>query len=385
MPIISPQIPEGLPELMRGLAKSVIKQNPDNLYEFAAEYFENLLRERDGDQGYKQFATYKVYKEHKKRNRNARGDSNFTSSRSQVVENVKIDDKVKSSVSSEEADSKLEQTPTDNGLIQQSSSADEKNYKKSVESGSLEKIASVAKIASIESVRSLHVPQPTEDATKGLANEDDDIQNMVLDEEMEQAALKIQSTFRGHKVRKDFNEQPAESSTLVQNIDQTALPGDIESAQTIEGEQEMNLESSVDVIEGESFFEDPECENLEPTMAQSSMTSVEACEQPTASESITQSIDDATILVEPTEHNKIKTELTICEANNEIASEPLAEGPDDNALQREASQNIMEIMEPKEIEPNAQNVDSVEPSLVDAKNPCEANGKQITFVFIVLL
>lgn len=31
---------------------------------------------------------------------------------------------------------------------------------------------------------------------------DGDVANMVLDEEMEQAALKIQSTFRGHKTRK---------------------------------------------------------------------------------------------------------------------------------------------------------------------------------------
>ena len=238
MPIISPQIPDGLPELMRGLAKSVIKQNPDNLYEFAAEYFENLLRERDGDQGYKQFATYKVYKEHKKRNRNAR-DGNFASSRSQVLESVKIDGKVKSS--SEEVASEVEQKPTDNGLIQKSSSGDDKNYKKSVESVSLEKIASVAKIASIESTHSVHVPQPTEDATKVLSNDEDDVQNMVLDEEMEQAALKIQSSFRGHKVRKDFNETPAENSTVeVQSIDQTtALPGDIESTQPTNDEGEF--------------------------------------------------------------------------------------------------------------------------------------------------
>lgn len=68
MPGFTPKIPNGLEELMRGLAKSCIKNNPDNLYEFAAEYFENLVRDRDGalDQHYKKFATYKVYRKNKK-------------------------------------------------------------------------------------------------------------------------------------------------------------------------------------------------------------------------------------------------------------------------------------------------------------------------------
>lgn len=45
-------------------------------------------------------------------------------------------------------------------------------------------------------------------------DEDVDVANMVLDEEMEQAALKIQSTFRGHKIRKDIKKE-AEVATFV--------------------------------------------------------------------------------------------------------------------------------------------------------------------------
>lgn len=37
-------------------------------------------------------------------------------------------------------------------------------------------------------------------------NDDDDIANMVLDDDMENAALKIQATFRGHKTRKDMKK-----------------------------------------------------------------------------------------------------------------------------------------------------------------------------------
>ncbi|EDS31614.1 conserved hypothetical protein [Culex quinquefasciatus] len=68
MPITTtPKVPDGLPELMRGLAKSVIKENPENIYVHAAEYFENLIRERDGDldKGYGSFSAYKVYSDYK--------------------------------------------------------------------------------------------------------------------------------------------------------------------------------------------------------------------------------------------------------------------------------------------------------------------------------
>lgn len=44
-------------ELMKNLAKSVLKEQPENIYEFAARYFENLVRERDGmlDKSYSKF------------------------------------------------------------------------------------------------------------------------------------------------------------------------------------------------------------------------------------------------------------------------------------------------------------------------------------------
>uniref|UniRef100_A0A182QS51 RIIa domain-containing protein n=1 Tax=Anopheles farauti TaxID=69004 RepID=A0A182QS51_9DIPT len=76
MPISAPKIPEGLPELMRGLAKSVIKENPENLYVHAAEYFENLIRERDGQldgSGYQTFNAYKVYADYKEKTREKLG------------------------------------------------------------------------------------------------------------------------------------------------------------------------------------------------------------------------------------------------------------------------------------------------------------------------
>lgn len=56
----TPKIPEGMVELLKNLAKSVLKEQPENIYVFAAEYFENLVRQRDGglDKGYSTFRKY---------------------------------------------------------------------------------------------------------------------------------------------------------------------------------------------------------------------------------------------------------------------------------------------------------------------------------------
>lgn len=55
-----PKIPDGMVELMKNLAKNVLKEQPENIYLFAAEYFENLVRERDGslDKNYTKFRSY---------------------------------------------------------------------------------------------------------------------------------------------------------------------------------------------------------------------------------------------------------------------------------------------------------------------------------------
>ncbi|XP_058812267.1 treacle protein [Topomyia yanbarensis] len=76
MPITTPKVPDGLPELMKGLAKSVIKEKPENIYVHAAEYFENLIRERDGDlnEGYRSFSAQRVYADYREKCREKNGN-----------------------------------------------------------------------------------------------------------------------------------------------------------------------------------------------------------------------------------------------------------------------------------------------------------------------
>jgi hypothetical protein len=43
-------LPGGLEDTLEGLAREVLRSKPKNIYEFAADYFEDLLRKRnDGE------------------------------------------------------------------------------------------------------------------------------------------------------------------------------------------------------------------------------------------------------------------------------------------------------------------------------------------------
>lgn len=185
---------------MRGLAKSVIKENPHNIYEFAAEYFENLLKERDGtvDQSYKKFATYKVYK----KNKSAR---------------LKRE---------KENSNDVNDAPPDNGFKRDDNAPIYGAPKVFHQPDSMEEIVEKrsdkarTSISSESEINASIKQEPSVDIegapTQKQSSEDEDVKNMVLDDEMAQAALKIQSTFRGHKARKDVKE-----------IKSTPLEGDI--------------------------------------------------------------------------------------------------------------------------------------------------------------
>ncbi|KAG5682423.1 hypothetical protein PVAND_011776 [Polypedilum vanderplanki] len=207
MPIISPKIPSGLEELMRGLAKSVIKENPDNIYEFAAEYFENLLRERDGtvDQSYKKFATYKVYKksklERKKKERDNLNINQNEDNTNQHLINFSSDDHDEKSIGKKIlSDTTSMFSPILQEEIPFVSSESEMN-------------ATVIQNDIVDGDGVLNIKKDTEDKN--------DIKTASLDNEKNSAALKIQSTYRGHKVRRDIKEQKILSYEDVEKSDET--------------------------------------------------------------------------------------------------------------------------------------------------------------------
>lgn len=72
----------------------------------------------------------------------------------------------------------------------------------------------------------------TSDQAENQTQEDEDIANMVLDDEMEQAALKIQSTFRGHKTRKDIKKTDSETEDIEKSVDELNInPEDANESQ----------------------------------------------------------------------------------------------------------------------------------------------------------
>lgn len=46
------RVPPGFEHLLEGLAREILREQPKNLLEFAAQYFRNKLQERDGEYGF---------------------------------------------------------------------------------------------------------------------------------------------------------------------------------------------------------------------------------------------------------------------------------------------------------------------------------------------
>lgn len=369
MPIISPKIPSGLEELMRGLAKSVIKENPENIYEFAAEYFENLLKERDGtvDQSYKKFATYKVYKKNKaeglKRAKKTSSDvskcyvlnedsvNNYKTQKcydesafiedeifatetplplqspplssdqriySLILEKNNSVSEIILSQSDDNADKALDNHTEPSSLkaqsrflghatreclqenefegnddIQKISGNEKEAFEdpqiKLEKQGEAEDIESMKKndneLGNSENVISqkqmemiAESEKDTEDDNKkeNIKSEENDVTNMILDDAIEQAALKIQATFRGFKVRKDLKEISSEKIPIMQNNVEKNLY-QLEECEVPQGDVPENTATKVEPLNDE--VEENEKLLGEPNVCDDNEQNIESDEQ----------------------------------------------------------------------------------------------------------
>lgn len=260
MPIISPKIPSGLEDLMRGLAKSCIKENPDNIYEFAAEYFENLLKQRDGglDQGYKNFATYKVYKKNRSARSSRRDKENVIdgSSFRGGFGNGFGQELIKSGSAKEKYFASEDKSEIEEIFLPASRPTTAEVLDKSI---SVESEINTV-IVKEQSIEDEGVP------IQSINSDDEDVKNMVLDADMEQAALKIQSTFRGFKTRKEMRGDKGdemeidggnvisdeEDVVVVVKSEETTLSAGLPSVDSLKDDAEQlgsDVENSIESLE----------------------------------------------------------------------------------------------------------------------------------------
>ena len=149
-------LPDGLEEALEGLAREVLRQQPENICQFAANHFEQILKKR---------GTVKLSQEAATEN----GDG---------VDGVDEDDGTEVENIEERPTS-----PTDTGVRSRPLSAKQK--------------------------KSIDVQMPTN------KEETDEIDIDMNDPEVEKAATKIQAGFKGHKTRKEMKQKKDESEAEI--------------------------------------------------------------------------------------------------------------------------------------------------------------------------
>jgi 3-methyladenine DNA glycosylase Tag len=86
----------------------------------------------------------------------------------------------------------------------------------------------------------------TEKSESVAQTEDEDIANMVLDEEMEDAALKIQAAFRGHQVRK------TDTKSNIETVEERELSNDADNAELLIGSDDGNFNPFGEIVGAEN-------------------------------------------------------------------------------------------------------------------------------------
>merc|ERR1712228_1066038 len=174
-------LPDGLEEALEGLAREVLRHQPENILDFAANHFDQLLKKR----------------------------ATSATKKSEILENG-IDNELQSIEDEDgievENIEEVEPSPRDTAVKDEILvKNDSEKYKTSID---------------------VQIP-----ITKDV-EEDEEPDIDLNDIEVQNAATKIQAGFRGHKTRKELQDRKQSSNTVDENVDIDLTDPDVEQAAT---------------------------------------------------------------------------------------------------------------------------------------------------------
>lgn len=232
------RVPAGFQNLLEGLAREVLREQPDDIVVFAAQYFKNqlVIREETG------------------------------------VDNAKKGDQLEKMAKGEKVDIDLDDPKTEEAAVKIQAgfrghkTREELKAKREEEEAALkiqasyrgmkarEEVKEIRKSKSRESTNDNDREPVSEQVAQKPADQTDEIDIDLNDPEVQGAALKIQSSFRGHKARKEVKSIKSEVSEsappATESAEVTAEPDVAAPEAKAEGEEEVDIDLNDPEVQG---------------------------------------------------------------------------------------------------------------------------------------
>ncbi|XP_060585650.1 neurofilament medium polypeptide-like isoform X3 [Ruditapes philippinarum] len=267
------RVPKGFQNILEGLAREVLRNQPENPFEFGAKYFEQLLRVRD-ETGHDPAVHGARLEDRFYNNDSFKSPSVDANSPQQQEAALKIQTNYRkhdaeqkvAAMKEEEAAEKIQ--AGFRGFQERQQFSESKGDKKEeeeevdidlndpdVEKAAVKIQAGFKGFKARQEIKDLKdknesssptdAAPPTESAppTDGAPpTEEEEIDIDLNDPEVNAAALKIQAGFKGHKTRQQLKDKQTDSSTNETEKTTTEPQGEVEEKKTTEAEEEVDID-----------------------------------------------------------------------------------------------------------------------------------------------
>ncbi|XP_077985984.1 uncharacterized protein LOC144440474 isoform X16 [Glandiceps talaboti] len=223
------RVPNGFQNLLEGLAREVLRSQPENIYQFAAQYFDSLLRVRE-EEGLDPAEFGAKLQDRYYNNRAFQENIGDTSDPKQQEAATKIQAEVRGHQARKEVDQMKKEEETK----QEEEEIDIDLNDPEVEKAAVKIQAGFKGLQARKSVKEMKSEQSVEEEKK--AEEEEEVDIDLTDPEVEKAAVKIQAGFKGHIARKQVKEKKEAGAAE----EKTEEPAGVEETdgKAAEGEEE---------------------------------------------------------------------------------------------------------------------------------------------------